>query len=850
MAPKSPFSGKNKIPFKSKGVGKSPYKNSANAPRNTPLSNGGSIRAKYNVQYGVEFMDPNPKGQKPGTTKVQSKNIPRKGNSIFNALKKSKKGLSFFSWKTSRNFSKAARSVLSVLPKSALSFLTKGGSIAKFIPRLALPLAKFIPYVGFALTVGGIGYSLWQLAGPFLPKSKTVKRSPKASLSSFRGGQVEGAQYKFAFTGATIAPGTGELTASGGQFIVQGPIKSITIVGTYLDAFPGNPSSTVVLVENEIGVTQGVAFRAMNPGETVSTISVQPVHHGGPPDPEASPFNPLLTKPLDSYNTGQRINSPWSQYLPGGKLYNPPPKRETKTREAIKRKPLGIVIPARVSTTIAKPDGTTTIVAPGPEPRIINIPRTLPGQLTADNQEPNYQPAVLPLTITSPTAAPLILTSPGTGEITINQPGTQPFTFSPIAPGQGALPLSTIQPIRENQPRDLLPLAIPTSSPVLFPPVPQITAPLPQTQPATPTPAVAPAPAPTPDGINFEDLLIPAGITGGLVGLGLLIKEIHTRTSPQEIGRAAEAATCRTTLPGGCSSNLANNTANQSNQNLLNGLGVGAQGAELALLGVINNKLGPQMLGGISSGLGRLSKSLGLDRLLNVLTTVTVLHNAVMLSGSLKVTLLEMLSSLGNATGLLQTSENENIDLNAVLNKGLNELGELIVGEENWDGIKATYKKHNRIYQSAANIINSVQGIMNGIANVVSIGAQYSGKIGNALKGNGVIGENSFAWMNEDVSAKTGKLAAIANFGETVGETSELLENVSEASESVVEIQQQATEIVNQNKVFKKTLEDAQKPTPIENKAVKDAEALAKANATATPTGEDAQGLLSFLADD
>lgn len=57
-----------------------------------------------------------------------------------------------------------------------------------------------------------------------------------------------------------------------------------------------------------------------------------------------------------------------------------------------------------------------------------------------------------------------------------------------------------------------------------------------------------------------------------------------------------------------------------------------------------------------------------------------------MLSANLKVTLLEMLSSVGNATGLLQTSENENVNLNAVFNQGIETFLVSILGVESYAG--------------------------------------------------------------------------------------------------------------------------------------------------------------------
>ncbi len=325
---------------------------------------------------------------------------------------------------------------------------------------------------------------------------------------------------------------------------------------------------------------------------------------------------------------------------------------------------------------------------------------------------------------------------------------------------------------------------------------------------------------------------------------------------------AATTANCRTAQPGGCTTRMvdqiANNAANNANNNLLNKLGgafnTGANAAQLALLQPIKNgvdlanrKLGaPIANGGISGFLGRLSSSLGIDRALNLIGIASNLHNAMMLSASLKVTLLEMLSSVGNATGLLQTSENENVDLNQVFNQGIETFMVTIMGAENYAGLKVNLRKYNAIYRAATNSLNATASMFNSIGDALETAAEYTGKIGNALRAASVVRENAYNFMSEHITVKTSKFMT---FQTKVGDVTQVLETINEIAENVVEGQEQYTEAVKATTEFKKALADADRPEAIDNKLIKAEAEKIKANLVKDPTGEDETGLLSFLTD-
>ena len=340
---------------------------------------------------------------------------------------------------------------------------------------------------------------------------------------------------------------------------------------------------------------------------------------------------------------------------------------------------------------------------------------------------------------------------------------------------------------------------------------------------------------------------------GGLVA-ALPLAFVRNPAVQQAAVTAAAAANCQTAAPGGCT-DVMNRRNNLNLGNLLRGADAAAQLGQLALLRNIQNgvnaantKLGPLLKGanGISGSLGRLSNSLGVDRALNLIAIAANLHNAMMLSANLKITLLEVLSTVGNATGLLQTSEGENVDLNKVFNQGIESFVTLLIGTENYAGLKIGFRKYNSIYRAATNSLNAISSMLNSLGEAVETAGEYTGKIGNALRAASVVRENAYNFMSEKLTVKSSRFLTFEN---KIGGVTQVLETINEIAENVVEGQEQYTEAVKATADFQKQIANAAKNPGVDNKAIKAESDKIKANLIADPTGEDETGLLSFLTD-
>lgn len=256
------------------------------------------------------------------------------------------------------------------------------------------------------------------------------------------------------------------------------------------------------------------------------------------------------------------------------------------------------------------------------------------------------------------------------------------------------------------------------------------------------------------------------------------------------------------------------------NQAAINNLSAAGQAFDLALLHQIDNKLGPQVDGGLSGWLGRFSKSLRLDRALNVLNTMLILHNAAQLSRSLLDSISYFIESGLDVFGL-KDEDSAPIDIRGLVGDFVSSGIESLVGAELYQGVSEGWKKTSAIWTATVNIYELNTNSMAGIAEGLEIASQYTGKIGNALKKGGVILENAYEWMDENIRIKTGRLGAVQKVVDGIQTAEETVSNLTEITEQIQETQENVNQIteefntiktkVTENETDKKDAEDAGK---------------------------------------
>lgn len=233
------------------------------------------------------------------------------------------------------------------------------------------------------------------------------------------------------------------------------------------------------------------------------------------------------------------------------------------------------------------------------------------------------------------------------------------------------------------------------------------------------------------------------------------------------------------------------------------------QGVDLALLGVINTKLGPQIPGGgIAGKLINGFKWLQLDRALNVLTFAATVQNHLMLSREIGTTLLGAFSNVLSLIGLKDDS-GQAFDLGTIINSSIENLVKGIVGAENYTTLTEIWAKANRIYQATTNVLNSFQNISNTILSGMELIGSYTGKIGNALKKGGEVLETAYGWMNPQP-----KFNRISQTLENLQQGASTIQQVTQAPLDVINA---VTELQTANTELVKAIKEDNKP---ENKGI------------------------------
>lgn len=236
-------------------------------------------------------------------------------------------------------------------------------------------------------------------------------------------------------------------------------------------------------------------------------------------------------------------------------------------------------------------------------------------------------------------------------------------------------------------------------------------------------------------------------------------------------------------------------------QNLFNYLNTFLQGIDLSLLAIINAKLGAQVPGGISGFLGqmltrinKIAQWLHLDRILNVLIWIQTLHNAFMLSNNLGQTLFSAISNGLAAIGI-KDAEGNPLNITEIFGGELDYFFKGVLGVETWTQIKAEWKRANRIYQAAANILWSLQSIGESILNSIEIVAGWTGKIGNALRKFGVVAEKAYEWFNPNPNFNNKFFTGLETATEVISQIDTVASEVLSVQQTVEEISKQKKEL-------------------------------------------------------
>lgn len=237
---------------------------------------------------------------------------------------------------------------------------------------------------------------------------------------------------------------------------------------------------------------------------------------------------------------------------------------------------------------------------------------------------------------------------------------------------------------------------------------------------------------------------------------------------------------------------------------LLNALGIEDMKKKLD---VIDDKIGAQIFDGNGNKVGlagaalqtfeRLNKVgdyLRFDRIMNVLTFITTVHNAAMLSRNLGETLAQAISNGLAAIGIRDVDNNP-LQIGNIIGKSVEGMITSAIGAENYQALNATWKKANRIYQASANLLNNIQSLRYSITGALETIGGWNARIGNALKRFGVVGDSAYSWMNPNPNFDNQWMRSLETIENAVSSIDSVASEILSAQETVNEITRAKTEL-------------------------------------------------------
>jgi hypothetical protein len=182
------------------------------------------------------------------------------------------------------------------------------------------------------------------------------------------------------------------------------------------------------------------------------------------------------------------------------------------------------------------------------------------------------------------------------------------------------------------------------------------------------------------------------------------------------------------------------------------------------------------------------------DKVLQVVNTTLLIHNAMMLSNNLLSTMGEATSMALQAIGIKDHTDNP-IDVNSLVQSKITAMLSSVLGAENYKALTARIAKANRIYQSGINILDATRNMFDATHSIGEVTLRHTGEIGNALRNAGVVAEDSYQEMVEKVNPASKRLMGLEKFRNGIDVAEEAFDSVAQVSGNVLEIQQNITEI-------------------------------------------------------
>jgi hypothetical protein len=183
-----------------------------------------------------------------------------------------------------------------------------------------------------------------------------------------------------------------------------------------------------------------------------------------------------------------------------------------------------------------------------------------------------------------------------------------------------------------------------------------------------------------------------------------------------------------------------------------------------------------------------------MQKVLDVLTFIGVMHNVGMLSRDVGETFFQLIGQGVQAAGI-RDEEGGVIDVPQVVGDATESFLRRVLGSDVYDGIGTAWNKASRIISTASAVIWTVRSIADSSLDLQEWIGENTGRIGNALKRWGLVGERAYPDMSESARAQGRWRRKFQRFTNEAEAAEDWASNMTIATSTVIEVQEETEEL-------------------------------------------------------
>lgn len=286
--------------------------------------------------------------------------------------------------------------------------------------------------------------------------------------------------------------------------------------------------------------------------------------------------------------------------------------------------------------------------------------------------------------------------------------------------------------------------------------------------------------------VDPSTALVLGALAAGTATTTNLLNQVNNQTKPEAQQTNAKQGICDAMQPSQCGFEGVKQATTEAT-NPIKDIATSNNGLLANLLTLLNN-----VWTFLQNNLGKVLQLLNnqvVDRTLAVMNLATNIHNAALLTRDIGETLGSVVDNVINLTPLRFTnSEGSQVQFTDFIGTNFRAFMISVLGAENYLSLVLNWQKASMILNSAAQVLNTTQSMIDPISSAVEYGMGNVSKIGNSLREDGVVSENAYPAMDETIRAR--RVNRFERLNDTLEGAENIASNLSSVTSSAVSIKE------------------------------------------------------------